>query len=53
MREEAQSPYEICAYCKQPITETAPPIRRLPNGKAAHLNCYFDHMEEEENDAGR
>lgn len=53
MREETQSPYEICVYCKQPITEKSPPIRRLPNGQAAHLKCYLDHIDEEENDAGR
>ena len=53
MREETQSPYEICVYCKQPITGERKPIRRLPNGKATHLQCYLDHMDDEENDAGR
>lgn len=53
MRKETQSPYEICVYCKQPITEIIPPIRRLENGKAAHLQCYLDHMDDGENDVGR
>lgn len=49
MREET-SPYEYCVYCKQPITEEQRPFRRLPSGKAAHLRCYVDHMDDEDNE---
>ena len=53
MREETQSPYEICVYCKQPITDERMPFRRFPNGDAAHLKCYVDHMDEEEKNVDR
>ncbi|HTS06146.1 MAG TPA: hypothetical protein VMP68_11235 [Candidatus Eisenbacteria bacterium] len=53
MREETQSRYEFCVYCKQPITENQRPFKRLADGTAAHLKCYLDHMDEEENEPRR
>jgi len=52
VREETQSPYEICVYCKQPI-QPGTIFKRLASGKAAHLRCYTDHLDDEENDLGR
>jgi hypothetical protein len=47
VREETQPP--ICAICKQPITQEQWPYKGLPNGEKAHLACYLDHMNDDEN----
>jgi len=49
VREETQQ--KICVYCKQPITDRI--YKRLDTGEAAHLACYIERMNDEENDAGR
>ena len=51
MREETQ--LEICIYCGEEITEQQHPCKAMPDGKKAHLACYVDHMDEEENELGR
>ncbi|HEV2402012.1 MAG TPA: hypothetical protein VGS27_34090 [Candidatus Sulfotelmatobacter sp.] len=53
MREAAQSPYETCVYCKQPITEEIARIKRLEDGSAAHIICYLAHLDDEDNERGR
>ena len=47
MRKNDSSPYELCAYCKKPI-EPSTIFKRLESGRAAHLACYTDHLDEEE-----
>jgi hypothetical protein len=52
VREETQQP-DVCVYCKQPITQQQWPYKGPPSGEKAHLACYLDHMDEEENELGR
>lgn len=47
MREETQQP-DVCAFCKQPITQQQWPYTRLKSGEKVHLECYLDHLDEEE-----
>jgi hypothetical protein len=46
VRGETQPP--ICVYCKQPITPDQWPYKRLASREAAHLACYIEHMDDEE-----
>jgi hypothetical protein len=47
VREETQRE-PICVYCKQPITQKQWPYRTLASGEKAHLACYLDHAEDDE-----
>ena len=49
MREATQE--KICAYCKQLITEQV--YKGLPSGEKAHVSCYLDHTDQEEDEPGR
>ncbi len=51
MREETLR--DICVYCSKPITEQQKPCKGMPDGGRAHLDCYVDHMDKEENEIGR
>ena len=53
MREETQHLVDVCPYCNQPVTPEQMPCKRLASGRRAHLVCYIDHMDEEENELGR
>lgn len=46
MREEAQQ-QNLCIYCKQPIPKGTI-CKGMPDGKKAHLKCYLDHMDTNE-----
>ena len=43
MREETQSPSEICAHCKQPITKDDRPAVVMENGDTVHTHCWNDY----------
>jgi len=51
VREETQQP-DVCAFCKQPITQKQWPYKRLESGEKAHLECYLDDEEEKEKKSG-
>lgn len=51
MREETQQT-DVCVYCRKPITQQQWPYKRLESGEKAHVDCYVDHMGEE-NEPGR
>ena len=53
MREETQHQQDTCVYCGKPITPEKRPCKGMPDGKLAHLECYLDHAEDEENELGR
>jgi hypothetical protein len=46
VREKSQE-QDMCVYCGKPITEF--PCKGMPNGKRAHLSCYVDHLDRENN----
>ena len=50
MREETQQ--DICVYCGQPITQQQKPCKGMPDGTNAHLGCYLDRTDDEENEVG-
>jgi hypothetical protein len=52
VREETQQ-QDTCVYCGKPITQQQWPYKRLESGEKAHLACYLDHADQEENDLGR
>lgn len=52
MREETQLE-DTCPYCSQPVTPEETPCKRLSSGRRAHLKCYLDHLDDEENEIGR
>lgn len=52
MREETQG-QDVCPYCNEPVTPEQMPCKRLVSGQQAHLACYLDHMDDEENYLGR
>lgn len=52
MREATQQ-QDTCVYCGKPITLDQRPCKGMPDGKKAHLTCYLDHANEEENELGR
>ena len=52
MREETQL-QDTCPYCNQPVTSDQMPGKKLASGRRAHLTCYLDHMDDEENELGR
>jgi hypothetical protein len=51
VREETQQQQDTCVYCGKPITES--PCKGMPDGRKAHIACYLDHAEDEENELGR
>jgi len=40
---------DTCIYCGKPITEF--PCKGMPDGKRAHLDCYVNHLDEENTDS--
>ena len=52
MREETQQ-QDTCVYCGKPITDEQKPCKGMPDGRRAHLDCYLDHLDEEENELRR
>ena len=49
MREETQ-PEHTCVYCGEPITRKQYPCKGMPDGSKAHLECYIEHMRDDENE---
>jgi len=52
MHEGTQQP-DVCAYCKQPITQQHWPYKRLESGGKAHVACYVDNLEKEEKEVSQ
>lgn len=46
MREETH--YPICPYCGKPVTPDDHPCKGLPDGRKAHLQCYVDHIDDDD-----